>query len=62
VRHGHATRITVSITQPNTQRLLFISIDNDGDPSAPLPEPVSARLPTTWPWNGISTPSRTALA
>lgn len=35
VRHGHATRITVSITQPNTQRLLFISIDNDGDPLDP---------------------------
>lgn len=35
VRHGHAARITVSITQPNTERLLFISIDNDGDPLDP---------------------------
>jgi two-component sensor histidine kinase len=38
VRHGHATHITVSITQPGSVRLVHVDIDNDGlplDPASP---------------------------
>jgi signal transduction histidine kinase len=32
VRHGRATHITVSMTQPDSPRLLRVDIDNDGTP------------------------------
>ncbi|MBK9739410.1 MAG: hypothetical protein IPO93_07830 [Actinobacteria bacterium] len=35
IRHGHATRIAVSITQPESQRLVTLVIDNDGTPLDP---------------------------
>ena len=35
IRHGHATSISVSITQPDSQRLVTLVIDNDGTPVDP---------------------------
>lgn len=35
IRHGHATRISVSITQPDSQRLVTLVVDNDGTPLDP---------------------------
>jgi hypothetical protein len=35
IRHGHATEISVSITQPDSQRLVTIVIDNEGTPPDP---------------------------
>jgi len=35
IRHGHATSIAVSITQPDSQRLVTLEIDNDGTPLDP---------------------------
>jgi hypothetical protein len=35
IRHGRATQISVSITQPDSQRLVTIVIDNEGTPPDP---------------------------
>jgi hypothetical protein len=35
IRHAHATSISVSITQPESQRLVTLVIDNDGTPLDP---------------------------